>query len=264
MPDAAHEPPLLDFRNITVYRGGNIALNGLSLTIPAGQHVAIVGPNGSGKSTLIRTVMRYNHPVKRYKPVMNLFGRSDWRVQNMRGLLGIVSNDMVRACSRSATGRSVVLSGFFSSFELWPQHRVSPEMEARGEEALRLMEAERLRDKPVDEMSSGEAKRIVIGRALVNRPRALLLDEPSNSLDLRSMAELRKTLRKVAAAGTSLIFVTHCLPDILPEVSRIVLLKDGRVFADGTKEELLNSAVLSALFGLPVRVSEQAGYYTCW
>ena len=264
MSDSPNGPPLLDFRNITVYRGGNIALNGLSLTIPAGRHTAILGPNGSGKSTLIRTIMRYNHPVKRYKPVMNLFGRSDWHVQNMRGLLGIVSNDMVRACSRSATGRSVVLSGFFSSFELWPQHRVSPEMEARGEEALRLLEAERLRDKPVDEMSSGEAKRIVIGRALVNRPRALLLDEPSNSLDLRSMAELRKTLRKVAAAGTTLLFVTHHLADILPEVSRIVLLKDGRVFADGSKEELLNAAVLSELFGQPVKVSEQAGYYNCW
>lgn len=264
MPDEANEAPLLDFRNITVYRGGNLALNGLSLTIPAGAHTAILGPNGSGKSTLIRTIMRYNHPVKRYKPTMNLCGRSDWHIQNMRGLLGIVSNDMVRACSRAATGRSVVLSGFFSSFELWPQHRVSPAMEARGEEVLRLMEAEHLRGKPVNEMSSGEAKRIVIGRALVNNPRALLLDEPSNSLDLRALAELRGTLRKVAAAGTSLIFVTHCLPDILPEVSRIVLLKNGRVFADGTKEELLNSAVLSEVFGLPVRVVEQDGYYNCW
>ena len=264
MPDEANEPPLLDFRNITVYRGENVALDGLSLTIPAGMHTAVLGPNGSGKSTLIRTIMRYNHPVKRYKPVMNLCGRSDWHVQDMRGLLGIVSNDMVRACSRSATGRSVVLSGFFSSFELWPQHRISPEMEARGEETLRLMEAEHLRGKTVDAMSSGEAKRIVIGRALVNKPRALLLDEPSNSLDLRALAELRKTLRKVAAAGTSLIFVTHCLSDILPEVSRIVLLKAGRVFADGTKQELLNSAALSEVFGLPVRVVEQDGYYHCW
>lgn len=264
MPDESNSPPLLDFRNITVYRANNIALNGLSLTIPAGEHVAIIGPNGSGKSTLIRTIMRYNHPVKRYKPVMNLFGRSDWHIQNMRELLGIVSNEMVRACSRAATGRSVVLSGFFSSFELWPQHRVSPAMEARGEQVLRLMDAEHLSAKLVDAMSSGEAKRVVIGRALVNRPRALLLDEPSNSLDLRSIAELRETLRKIAAAGTSLIFVTHHLPDILPEVSRIILLKDGRIFADGTKQELLNSAVLSDLFGLPVKVSEQAGYYNCW
>ena len=256
--------PLLEFRNITVYRGDNVALNDLSLTIPAGQHVAIIGPNGSGKSTLIRTIMRYNHPVKRYKPVMKIFGRSDWHIQNMRELLAIVSSEMVRACSRDATGRSVVLSGFFSSFELWPQHTVSPEMEARGEEVMRLMEAEHLRDKPVNEMSSGEAKRMVIGRALVNKPRALLLDEPSNSLDLRSIAELRETLRKIAATGTSLIVVTHHLPDILPEVSRIILLKDGKVFADGAKEELLTSATLSNVFGLPVEVIKQAGYYNCW
>lgn len=258
------DPPLLDFRNITVYRGDTLALDGVSLQIPCGQHVAILGPNGSGKSTLIRTMMRYDHPVRRFGPVRQLFGRSDWHVHDMRRLIAVVSNEMVQACSRGATGRSVVLSGYYSSFELWPQHPVTEAMEERGREVLRLMGAGHLRDKPVNAMSSGEAKRVLIGRALVNSPRALLLDEPSNGLDIRAALDLRATLRRVAAAGTSLIYVTHHLPDIVPEVSRVILLKAGRIYADGPKERLLDAAVLSEVYGLPVEVTAKDGYYNCW
>lgn len=258
------EPLLVDFRNITVYRGETLALDGVSLAIPCGQHVAIIGPNGSGKSTLIRTMMRYDHPVRRFKPVMKVFGRSDWHVHDMRRLIAVVSNEMVQACSKSATGRSVVLSGYYSSFELWPQHPVTPAMEERGEAVLRLMNAGHLRDKPVNAMSTGEAKRVVIGRALVNKPRALLLDEPSNGLDIRAALELRDTLRKIAALGTSLIYVTHHLPDIVPEVSRVILLRAGRIHADGPKHELLDSEVISRVYGMPVDVIARDGYYNFW
>ncbi len=258
------EPLLLEFENITIYRGETLALDQLSMSIPCGQHVAIIGPNGSGKSTLIRTMMRYDHPVRRFQPVMKLFGRSDWHVHDMRKLIAVVSNEMVQSCSKSASGRSVVLSGYYSSFELWPQHPVTAEMELRGNEVLRLMEAEHLRDKSVNAMSTGEAKRIVIARALVNNPRALLLDEPSNGLDLRAELDLRKTLHKIAESGTSLIFVTHHLPDILPEVSRVILLQDGRIYADGPKEQLLDSKLLSEVYGIPVEVTCRDGYYTCW
>ena len=264
MTQTAHDPPLLDFRNITVYRGDTLALDGISLSIPCGEHLAIIGPNGSGKSTLIRTMMRYDHPVRRYRPVMKLFGRSDWHVHDMRKLIAVVSNEMVQACSKSATGRSVVLSGYYSSFELWPQHRVTDEMEARGREVLRLMNAEHLRDKPVNSMSTGEAKRVVIGRALVNEPRALLLDEPSNGLDIRAALELRDTLREIAAQGTSLIYVTHHLPDIVPEVSRVILLNDGRIHADGPKERLLSAQTLSKVYGMSIEVECKHGYYNCW
>ena len=258
------DPPLLDFRNITVYRGDTLALKDISLRVPCGQHVAIIGPNGSGKSTLIRTMMRYDHPVRRYRPVMKLFGRSDWHVHDMRKLIGIVSNEMVQACSKSATGRSVVLSGYYSSFELWPQHPVTDAMEERGREVLRLMKAEHLRDKPVNAMSTGEAKRVVIGRSLVNAPRALLLDEPSNGLDIRAALELRETLREIAALGTSLIYVTHHLPDIVPEVSRVILLSEGRIHAEGPKEQLLSSETLSRVYGMPIEVDRKDGYYNCW
>ena len=113
-------------------------------------------------------------------------------------------------------------------------------------------------------MSSGEAHRLLIGRALVHDPLALLLDEPSNSLDFRAALELRDILRKLAQAGTGILMVTHHLPDILPEIDRVILLRQGRVFADGAKSELLTTERLTELFGLPVELARRDGYYHLW
>ena len=122
----------------------------------------------------------------------------------------------------------------------------------KTKQVLELLEVPHLADREMTEMSSGEAHRLLIGRALVHDPLALLLDEPSNSLDFRAALELRDILRKLAQAGTGILMVTHHLPDILPEIDRVILLRQGRVFADGAKSELLTTERLTELFGLPV------------
>jgi iron complex transport system ATP-binding protein len=104
----------------------------------------------------------------------------------------------------------------------------------------------------------------VIGRALVHGPRALVLDEPTNSLDVRSTYELREIVRKIAQAGTTIILVTHHLADIIPEVGRVILLKDGRIARDGAKQDVLTSASLAALYGVPIEVAERGGYFQWW
>lgn len=116
----------------------------------------------------------------------------------------------------------------------------------------------------MNEISTGEARRILIGRALVHDPQALVLDEPSSSLDFHAAVSLRKILRKIAGAGTNMIIVTHNLTDILPEITRVVFLKNGRVFDDGAKEKLLTSASLSRLFDTPLEVVKRDGYYYLW
>ena len=137
-------------------------------------------------------------------------------------------------------------------------------MEDRTQEVLRLLEIEHLADRQINMMSSGESRRFMIGRALIHQPRSLLLDEPTNSLDIRSCHELRDILRKVVSQGTNIILVTHHLPDILPEISRIVLLKQGQLFGDGPKPEMLVPAKLSELFQTPVEIVRKDGYYNMW
>src|SRR3954452_8327635 len=233
-------PPLIEFQNVTVYRGEKIALDGITLSIASGEHVAILGPNGSGKSSLIKTITRECYP--RYSgngTGLRIFGQATWNVFDLRAMLGIVSNDLMQTCARDISGREAILSGFFSSIGIWPNHHVTAAMEKKVDEILELLEAWSLAARHVDEMSSGEARRILIGRALVHSPKALVLDEPTASLDPHATHELRSILRKLARAGASIIVVTHHLPDIIPEVDRVILIKEGRILTDGPKTETL-------------------------
>ena len=259
--DKVEQPALIDMQSITVRRGEKDALRGFSLRINAGEHVAILGPNGCGKSTLIRTINREFYPLQRPEGRMSIYGQSTWNVWNLRPLLGIVSNDMAAACTRDFTGLDIVMSGFFSAIGIWPHHEVLPDMRRKAAEVLDKLGASHLAGQNTDEMSSGEVRRVLIGRALVHDPKTLLLDEPSTSLDLYAQHELREIVRRLAAEGTGIILVTHHLADIIPEVERVVLMKDGQVADDGPKAEILTEAKLGALFGLPVKLQELNGYY---
>lgn len=254
-------PALLDFHRISVMRGDRLVLRDLSLKIEAGEHVALLGPNGCGKSTLLKTVDRECYPLARDESHLTLLGRSRWNVFELRKLLGIVSNDLAAACTRAATGLDIVLSGFFSAIGVPPHTRASAEMEEEAHAALARLEASHLAGRTTDEMSSGEVRRVLIARALVHQPLALLLDEPSTSLDIAAQQELMQVLRKLAQSGTGLILVTHFLPDIIPEIERVILLRDGKVFADGPKAEILTDVNLSALFGVRVQLWQDRGYY---
>jgi iron complex transport system ATP-binding protein len=257
--------PLIEFKDVTVFRGEKTALDGITLSIQTGEHVAILGPNGCGKSTLIKTITRECYP--RYSgngTGLRIFGQECWNVFDLRALLGIVSNDLMQSCARDISGREAILSGFFSSIGIWPNHHVTPAMEAKTDAILSLLEISHLADRDVNEMSSGEARRILIGRALAHDPKALVLDEPTASLDLHAMHELRAILRKLAQAGTSIIVVTHHLPDIIPEISRVILIKKGRVLQDGAKRDVLTSELLSELFETPVELVERDGLYQIW
>src|SRR5690349_20542364 len=218
------EPALLDLQNISVMRGEKTVLEDFSLVIRADEHVAILGPNGCGKSTLIKTMTRECYPrLDGPDSWMRIMGQAIWNVFDLRAMLGIVSNDLMLSCTRDYSGREIVLSGFFSSIGIWPNHHVTPEMERRTDELLKRLEITHLADRNTNELSSGEARRILIARALVHQPKALVLDEPTTSLDFHATHELREILRKIAQSGTSIVLVTHHLPDIIPEINRVFL-----------------------------------------
>src|SRR5271167_25390 len=223
-------PPLLALQDVTVVRGNSAerpALDGVSLRIGAGEHVCILGPNGCGKSTLIKTITRECYPVAREDSSMTILGRESWNVLELRALLGIVSNDLMLSCTGDATGRDVVLSGFFSSTNIFPNHAVDATQRDKADALLERLRISNLADRPVCELSSGEARRVLIARALVHDPRTLLFDEPCNSLDLSAQQSLRQIMRDLANSGIGIILVTHELADIVPEIQRVVLMKDG-------------------------------------
>jgi iron complex transport system ATP-binding protein len=134
-------------------------------------------------------------------------------------------------------------------------------MEEKSDELLAQLEIAHLAGRLIGEMSSGEARRVMIARALVHEPRALLFDEPSNSLDVFAQVELRRTMSKLAQSGIGLLLITHHLADVVPEIERVIFMREGRIVGDGSKPELLTAESLGSLFGCPVQITRQDGHY---
>ena len=265
LPEMPHpEPEFLHMQNVNVARGDTVVLHDISLRIAGGEHVAILGPNGCGKSTLIKTIACECYPIVVPGMGIRLLGRERWDVSQLRLHLGVVEAYLPGERTGVTRGLDAVVAGFFSASTLWPNLHVTPEMRIRAHSALERMQATHLEQKFVGQMSAGEQRRIMIARALVHEPGMLLLDEPSNALDLAAQRELREALRLVAQQGTGIVMVTHHLADILPEITRVIMMRSGRIFADGAKEELLTVEKLRDLFGVDVTLTRRDGYWHSW
>jgi iron complex transport system ATP-binding protein len=263
MQETAVEP-FLHLSHVNVARGDNVVLHDISLTVNTGEHIAILGPNGCGKSTLIKTITCECYPLVQPETKVSIFGRERWDLTELKKRLGVVSAELPGKPTLHTTGRDAVLTGFFSSSTLWPNLTVTEEMRVRAEEVLTQIDAADLAEKPVGEMSAGQQRRIMIGRALVGSAGMLLLDEPSNALDLAAQADLRGLLRRLAQQGTGILLITHHIADIPPEIDRILMMREGRIVADGSKAELLTAERLGDLFKTEAQLSERGGFFHAW
>src|SRR5215467_8679991 len=242
-------------------RGDCVALRAVNLEIASGEHICIFGPNGCGKSTLIKTITRECYPLAGDGCSISILGRERWNIFELRSRLGIVSPDLLAWCTTDATGRDVVLSGFFSSTRIFPHHHPEPELVAHAEAALERLGIAHLAGRAVAQMSSGEAKRTLIARALVHDPQTLLFDEPSNALDIGAQLQLRETMQELVQSGLGILLVTHHVSEIIPEIERVVLLQEGRILADGPKSAIVTEENLSKLFKATIRLGQHKGYF---
>jgi iron complex transport system ATP-binding protein len=243
-------------------------LDDLTLSISVGEHTAILGPNGAGKSTFIKllTLQQYPLAMSADSSPIRVFGEDRWDVFELRSKLGIVSADLhdrfVHGNSNGVlTGLDAVVSGFFATFGVFAHQRVTEAMRRQAMEALARVDAERLARATLDTMSTGEARRVLIARALVHHPAALVLDEPTRGLDLVSRHHFMEGVRAVAREGTTILLVTHHVDEIIPEITRVILLRRGTVATDGAKADVLTAEHLSHAFDAALTVEPAGGYF---
>ena len=260
--------PVLELRDATVVKNDRRILDSLSLTIGSGEHTAIIGPNGAGKSALVSLLTHDDRPVRHEdgSPSVLVFGESRWNVFDLKSQLGIVSADLHHRFvlgnnEGRVTAEAAVLSGFLATQGILRYGAVTQEMRSRAADALARMGVAHLARRALNEMSTGEARRVLLARALVTSPRALILDEPTTGLDLVARHDFTERVRHVARAGTTIILITHHIEEIVPEIQRIVLVGHGRIVASGSKLDILTSDHISALFNAPIALEEDDGYF---
>jgi iron complex transport system ATP-binding protein len=260
--------PVLELTNATLVRGGVRVLDGLSLAIHRGEHTAILGPNGAGKSSFIRLLTFEDRPRLGENGVapMRIFGQERWDVNALRPRFGVVTGELdhgfgLETSSGRVSGIDVATSGLLGSHGVFSHHEVTDAMRVRAREALERVDASHLARKPLNEMSAGERRRVLIARALVTRPEALVLDEPTTGLDFVARHKFMESIRRLANDGTTLILVTHHVEEIVPEIARVILLRAGKVAFNGAPADALTAERLSGVFGAPMDVIRSGDYF---
>ena len=252
---------IIDLQNITVFQGRNEILDDFTLTIDESQSTVILGPNGSGKTTLLKLLNRELYIVEDPKSSLKIFEKDRWNVDDLRSNLGVVSQHLQYGYSNSAIGLYVVLSGFYSSDGIWQHQTFEEEKLNRAKEVMDLLSISELQDRAFSSMSTGEQRKFLLARSLVNDPAVLVFDEPTSGLDMSTCFQYLEIIRELIGMGKKVVLVTHHVHEIPPEVTRVILLKEGKVIEDGNKDEILTNTNLTNLFDWPIKLVKENGYY---
>ncbi|WP_052692054.1 ABC transporter ATP-binding protein [Teredinibacter purpureus] len=256
--------PIIELNKCTVLRNGRSILSDVTITFESGMHTAILGPNGAGKSTLLKLLTREFMPLVSDESYCHHFGEPRIPIGILRKKFGVISNDFQNEYRTLATGREVVLSAFFGSIGLHTHHHITPNMRRLASKALSNLGITHLAERQYLQLSTGEQRRLLLARATVHTPEVLILDEPTNGLDLNASSQVLRDMRTLAQTGITLILVTHHLHEIIPEIEQLIFLKTGKIIAKGDTKTLLTSDKISELYGIGLDVIEKNGFYQAY
>lgn len=251
---------IFEIRSANVWRGDTLALRDFSLSLVHGESVAILGPNGAGKSTFLKLLTGEVRPEANPLSCCRLFGEELWSLMEIRHRIGVVMPEDVSRFHPAEIARDAVLSSLRGAYGRTRDMRFSRVEKERAIASMEMMGVAGLADREFGTLSSGERRRILIARALVHEPEVLVLDEPSTALDFSAALQLGSTLRSLVRAGRDLVLVTHHPGEIPPEIGRVILLKNGRVFAEGAKREIISRSNLKELYQAELSVKWSGGW----
>ncbi len=254
--------PILEINQADVFRGQNKVFDKLTLKISEGENTAILGANGAGKTTLLKLVTREIYPVDKGNAYIKLFNEGRIHLWELRKKIGVVSLDFQTNYLALATGLDVVVSAFFGSIGIHKHNQVEENHLIKAKEQLAKFNIDGLADRQYLQLSTGQQRRLLLARAMIHNPQALIFDEPTSGLDLKASFQLLNDLRELCSDKKTLILVTHHIPEIIPEIDRVILLKSGEIIKDGNKKDVLTSQNIEETFDIPVSVEESRGWYS--
>lgn len=255
---------IIELKNVYANYDNKLVLKDINLTIKEHEHWVILGSNGSGKSTLIKLLLNDLYPNPKFPFVKQIFGQERWETFELKKNLGIITNDLhtyFQMHGGFLTAYEVVLSGYYASIGVFTHQDFSDEQHLRALEVLEFLEISHIKDKKVSAMSTGQLRRSIIGRALIHKPKAFVLDEPTVGLDIKAQHSFLQLIAKLSKQA-SIILVTHHIEEIFPEVTHLALIHNNTIFKQGTKKEILTSKNLSEIFEIDLKIeSENERYY---
>lgn len=251
---------VIDIHNISWERGDETILRGLDWQVKRGEHWCLLGLNGSGKTTLLNMINGYIWPTAGHVSVLgHRFGEYDLR--ELRKRIGWVSTSLQQKLYGSDTAIKIVLSGVHSTIGVYDELQAD-ELD-RAKELMRSLGCERLADRTYQTLSQGERQRVLIARALMNKPELLILDEPCTGLDIFAREQLLAMIGTISReeAAPTLIYVTHHVEEILPCFEHSLLIKEGAAFAADRTEKLMTSEQMTKFLDVPVRIERSNDRY---
>ncbi len=247
---------IIDFKNIHVSYDVKPVLENINLQIKEGEHWVILGANGSGKSTLIKLLSNDLYPNTKYPFKKLIFGKDRWSIFELKKNLGIITNDLhnyFEVHGNFLTAYEVVLSGYFSSIGVFKHQDFTEEQHQKALEVLEFLDILEIKNKKVHQMSTGQLRRCIIGRALIHEPKAFILDEPTVGLDIKAQNSFLKLIQKLSKRS-SIILVTHHIEEVFKEISHVALMYEKTIYLQGKKEKILTSKNLSTIFEAEIKL----------
>ncbi len=252
---------MIEFRNISAFQNDTQVLDDFSLTLNAGERVAILGPNGAGKSTLLKLIGRALYPIEQEGSSLRLFGTERITLWALRERTGFMSQEFQEDYTPFTSALEVVVSGIFGAVGCHDRFTPSPEHYGQARALLEIIGMADCEQVMFQRLSAGQQRRLILARAFIHHPELLIFDEPTNHLDAGAAKTVLGLMRDFCQATRAIIITTHEVGEIIPEIERVILLQQGRILADGPKNQVLTDANLSALYGVELRVEEDRGWY---
>jgi len=246
-------------KNINCYKNGFRVIKDLNLKIAYSENVILIGPNGSGKSSLIEVINRNIYPVVTNKSKLKIFDKELINLWELRKRISTVNNYIKNRINPNLKVFDLILSGLYGRY-CYIQNK-SERDSYKVEKVMKLMNISNLSKKYFSYLSDGEKQISLIARALIKKPDILILDEPITNLDYKSKFFVVDKVNELSKLNTKILCVTHDISTITKIYDWVIMIKDGKIIADGDQNKIINSENLNKLYGIQVKVTNNNGLW---